>query len=108
MLSGLFNATALPLELCALFAVWNWSRRERSAFWMIGGGVLLTCTATLAILVNRPFPAHVHLGFAGMYIFSGLAWAWVVDGLAPQDWKMGEAMMAFIATGMFALANSGW
>lgn len=106
MLTFLLYAAALPLEFCALFSVWNWSRRRRSPLWLVGSGVIIISLVALLMLVDQPFSSRLYLGFAGMYVFSRLAWEWIVNGSAPEDWKFGKATMAFLAVGMFALANS--
>lgn len=106
MLSDIVYATALPVEMSGLFAVWNWSVRGRSLHWLlIGAGLLIALVSTL-VLTTPKLPGRMYLGFAGMYVFSGLAWAWWADGLHPTDWRLGEIWGAILAVALFILANS--
>ena len=103
MLTGLLFAAALSLELCGLFAIWNWSRRSRPLAWLLGGYGILVALTVLLGLVGNPSPTRVYVGFAGMYLFSGLAWAWFIDGLAPSDWSLPEVIVALLAVAMFVM-----
>lgn len=106
MMTGILYAAALPLELCGLFAVWNWSIRQRSPGWLFVGGGLLIGLVLALVLTEPRLPSRMYLGFAGMYVFSGLMWAWWVDHLHPADWRLGEVSLAVLAVAMFAIANS--
>lgn len=105
MLTTIAYSAILPLEMGGLFALWNWSRRQRSPLWLLGGLGLLT-SLLLALALLPPLPARMYLGYAGMYVFSGLMWAWWIDGLVPADWKPSEFGVAVIAVAFFAIANS--
>ena len=106
MLNTIVYAAALPLEMGGLFAIWNWSTRRRSLDWLFGGAGSLIGLLLALVLTTPPLPGRMYLGLAGMYVFSGLMWAWWMDGLHPADWRLGEVGAAVFATAMFAIANA--
>lgn len=106
MLTTIVYAAALPLEMCGLFAIWNWSVRNRSMGWLLAGAGLLISLLLSLFLTTPPLPARMYLRFAGIYVSSGLMWAWWVEGLQPGDWRLAEVGLAVVAIAMFAIANS--
>lgn len=105
MLTAIVYEAALPLERGGRFAIWNWSIRRRSPIWLLAGAVSLISLLTMVPTIP-PLLGRMYLGFAGIYVFSGLMWAWWVDGLHPADWGLGEVGAAFLATAKLAMANS--
>jgi drug/metabolite transporter superfamily protein YnfA len=97
---------AFPLELLALFAIWNSSHVARPVGWLIAGCATLLSLAALPVLLTTSHPVSIYLGFAGTYLFSVLAWAWWAEDLPPQRWQFSEVGVALMATAMFALANA--
>lgn len=106
-IASIILVAAFPLELLALFAIWNWRLRGRSFGWLIAGCVALPSLAVLPILLPTAQTRNIYLGFAGMYLFSGLAWAWWVEGLEPREWSSGEVSVTLMATALFAMASGG-
>jgi drug/metabolite transporter superfamily protein YnfA len=103
VLEGFIGAIAFPAEMGCLFAVWQWRARNSPAWLFLGGAlaglVIVACAVQPAIL--RP---SMILGMFGMYIFSGFAWAWLVDGQGSATWRAGEVGLVFAAVALFALA----
>jgi small multidrug resistance family-3 protein len=85
---------ALVLEVCGIFAVWNWSRRLRSIWWLVVGLALVLIVMSLIVMSAHDLPKQAYPGFFGMYLFAALAWAWWFEGLSPIDWKAGEVAIA--------------
>jgi small multidrug resistance family-3 protein len=100
------GAVALLLEMAGLFAIWNWSRRSRTFAWVLLAGAILLSLAGLISSLNNPFGARVYAALAGMYLFSGLMWAWWLEGLRPVTWRVGEWFVAVAAASLFGLAGS--
>lgn len=99
-------ALALPLGMGGLFAVWNWSRRLHAFAWAVLGAALLLClVGDLMAMPHNPLGNRLYAALFGMYLFSGLMWAWWFEGLTPNDWKAGEVSVAFAAAGLFSFAN---
>jgi small multidrug resistance family-3 protein len=97
---------ALLLEMAGLFAIWNWSRRTRTFAWMLLGSAILFLFAGLIGLLHNPFGERIYAAFAGMYLFSGLMWAWWLEGVRPVTWRVGEWFVALAAACLFGLASS--
>jgi len=94
----------LLLELCGLFAVWNWSIKRRSPGWLVAGAGLLIGLLLTLVLLAPHLSVGLYLGFAGMYVLSGLMWGWWMDDLHSADWEPGECGLAGLAAVMFAVA----
>lgn len=101
-----FLPLALVLEVCGVFAAWNWSRRHRSIWWLVLGVTLALIAISLIVMSAHHIPKQAYAGFFGMYLFVALAWAWWVEGLNPIDWKEGEIATAVFAVVLFSIANS--
>ena len=104
---ALLSPLALVLEVCGIFAVWNWSRRHRSIWWLVVGLALVLIVMSLIVMSAHDLPKQAYAGFFGMYLFAALAWAWWLEGLSPIDWKAGEIATAVLAVALFSIANSG-
>ncbi len=98
---------ALVLEVGGIFAVWNWSRRHRSIWWLVFGLTLGLIVISLIVMSAHDLPKQAYAGFFGMYLFAALAWAWWLEGLSPIDWKAGEVATAVFAVSLFSIASSG-
>jgi small multidrug resistance family-3 protein len=99
-------ALALPLEMAGLFAIWNWSRKSRAFGWVVLGATLLMClVGGIVAMPHNPLGNRLYAALFGMYLFSGLMWAWWFEGLKPDDWKVGEVSVALAAAGLFSFAN---
>lgn len=94
------------MEMAALFAIWNWSRRARSFAWTLLGIAILLSLAVPLVVTPNPLGGRIYAALLGMYLFSGLMWAWWLEGLKPSEWRLGEFLVALSAVGLFGLANS--
>jgi drug/metabolite transporter superfamily protein YnfA len=96
----------LPIEIACLFAVWHWRLRGGAPGWL----ALAILLAALAIVALTFLPPALHttalLAMTGMYVFSGLAWAWWADGLNPARWSLAEILVAAFAAALFSIAAS--
>ena len=93
-MTGFATAVALVLQLAGTFAVWNWSRQFRSVSWLFLGCIGLAASATVLMLSGVPWSRRVVTGMLACYVLAALAWAWLVDGLAPSRWSNGELVLA--------------
>ena len=97
-------AAFLPLEMMSLFSVWNWSRGSGRLRSLVFGVALAAAVAGVASTFGDPPQSRFYVGFFAIYLLSGLMWAWWTDGLNPKGWRMGEMLVAVLATAMFAIA----
>jgi small multidrug resistance family-3 protein len=105
-MSPIILLAAFPLELLALFAIWNWRLRSRSVVWLLAGCAALLGLAALPVVLRASAPSNVYVAFGGMYLVSALAWSWRADALSPRRWQIGEAGVAVMAAAMFAVASA--
>lgn len=104
MSSVLTYALAALAEVVACFSFWAWSRLGRSWRWLIVGCVALALFGLLLTSVGGHMVAHAVAGYFGVYLSAGLLWTWIVDGLRPSDWSVGEGAVCVTAIGMCLLA----
>ena len=105
MLAGL-HVTALLAEVCGLFAIWNWSCRSAGAGWLLSGGAILALLFGTVFLLPDVDGSSFFLAAAGVYLFSGLLWAWCFADLHPTDWQSGEVTVALLGTAMVVAAGA--
>lgn len=104
---ALWFPVALMLEIGGIFAIWNWSRRQRSFWWLLFGlALVLIVIGWIAVSANA-LPQQAYAGFFGMYLFAALAWAWWAEGLSPLNWKAGEIAVAIFAVALVSITISG-
>ena len=100
------HATAMLAELCGLFAVWNWSCRSAGAGWLLSGGAILVLLFATAFLLPDIGGPRLFLAFAGMYVVSGLLWAWRFTHLHPADWNGVEVIVGLLAAVTIGAASA--
>lgn len=103
MQASLFVGAAV-CELCACFTFWTWARRSRSAVWIVAGGACLLLFGYALSFADGATAGRATVGYLGVYVFAGFAWAWLFEGFRPKDWSAGEAGLCLIGVGMVASA----
>lgn len=93
---------AAALEMAGLFAIWNWSRRASALLWLVTGVALLAGAVTTA-MGSSPRDYRIYLAAIGIYLLSGLIWAWWKDGLDPSRWCAGEYFVAIAVAVVFGM-----
>lgn len=83
----IFFAAAL-FEIAGCFAVWGWWRLDKSALFLLPGGLCLALFAWLLTLVDVEHPGRAYAIYGGIYIVASLAWLWAVEGTRPDRWDM--------------------
>jgi small multidrug resistance family-3 protein len=80
-------------EIAGCFAFWAWLRLDKPAWWIIPGAASLLLFAYLLTLVDSAAAGRAYAAYGGLYIFASLAWLWGVEGLRPDRWDVGGAML---------------
>jgi small multidrug resistance family-3 protein len=83
-------------EIAGCFAFWAWLRLDRSAWWIIPGAASLLLFAYLLTLVDSAAAGRAYAAYGGVYILASLAWLWSVEGLRPDRWDVGGAMLCLV------------
>lgn len=84
---------AAVAEIAGCFAFWAWLRLEKPAWLLIPGVASLLLFAWLLTLVDIPAAGRAYAAYGGIYIVASLAWLWGVEGLRPDRWDVGGAVL---------------
>lgn len=103
---SLVEPLSLVLEQCALFAIWNHTRRRERLGWLVAGCVILAVAAALLAWLPASAQAKAYLLFAACYLLSALAWSSLIEGLSLRDWMLGEIFVAVLASAIIVTAAS--
>ncbi len=91
------------LEIGGGYLVWQWWRN--GAHWALGGlgaGVLI-----LYGIVPTYQPAHfgrVYAAYGGWFVVLSLAWAWSLDGTAPDRFDLLGALLCLVGVAVIMYA----
>lgn len=97
-----YPAAALA-EIGGCFAFWAWIRLGKSPFWAVPGTLSLILFAWLLTLVDTPAAGRAYAAYGGVYIATALMWLWMVEGMRPDRWDMGGALLCLIGAAMILL-----
>ena len=80
-------------EIAGCFAFWAWLRLDKSAWWLVPGVAALVLFAWLLTLVDSDAAGRAYAAYGGIYITSALLWLWIVEGVRPDRWDLGGALL---------------
>jgi len=90
-------------EIAGCFAFWAWLRLDRSPLWLVPGMVSLALFAWLLTLVDSEAAGRAYAGYGGIYIAASLLWLWAVEGLRPDRWDVGGALVCLLGVAIIML-----
>jgi len=99
----LVYAAAALCEIAGCFAFWAWLRLGRSPLWLVPGLISLALFAWLLTLVDSDAAGRAYAAYGGIYICASLAWLWAVEGLRPDRWDMGGALLCLAGAAVIML-----
>ena len=94
---GMYVLAALA-ELAGCFAFWAWLRLDRTALWLIPGGISLALFAYLLTKVEVEFAGRAYAAYGGIYIAASIAWLWLVESQTPTRWDFIGAILCQAGT----------
>jgi small multidrug resistance family-3 protein len=80
----LWFVLAAVCEIAGCYAVWMWLRMERSAWWLVPGGISLLVFAFVLTRVDAAFAGRAYAAYGGVYIVSSLVWLALVERSLPR------------------------
>lgn len=95
----LYGAAALA-EIAGCFAFWAWLRMDRSMWWLVPGVAALILFAWLLTRVDSAAAGRAFAAYGGVYIVAALVWMGLVEGVRPDRWDMGGAMLCLVGAGV--------
>ncbi|WP_342250799.1 YnfA family protein [Sphingomonas sp. OTU376] len=87
-------AGAALAEIAGCFAFWAVLRLDKSAWWLIPGGVSLALFAWLLTLSSADAAGRAYAAYGGIYILASLGWMVLVERVMPTRWDMAGAALA--------------
>jgi len=90
-------------EIAGCFAFWAWLRLDRSILWIIPGTASLLLFAWLLTLVDTSQAGRAYAAYGGIYILAALIWLWIAEGVTPDRWDIGGALLCLIGAGVILL-----
>ena len=102
----IYIAAALA-EIGGCFAFWAWLRMGKSPIWLAPGIASLILFAWLLTRVDSEAAGRAYAAYGGIYICSSLFWLWSVEGVRPDRWDVGGAVLCLIGTCVILLGPRG-
>jgi small multidrug resistance family-3 protein len=87
-------------EIAGCFAFWAWLRLGHSPWWVVPGMVSLALFAWLLTLVDSEAAGRAYAAYGGVYICASLGWLWAIEGLRPDRWDVGGAVICLVGAGI--------
>lgn len=103
MNTGMIYICAALAEIGGCFSFWLWLRLGRSPLWLGPGMVSLAMFAWLLTRVDSDAAGRAFAAYGGVYICASIGWLWIVEGMRPDRWDVGGAMLCLAGTGIILL-----
>ncbi|TKD51476.1 YnfA family protein [Sphingomonas baiyangensis] len=87
-------------EIAGCFAFWAWLRLGHSPWWVVPGMVSLALFAWMLTLVDSEAAGRAYAAYGGVYICASLGWLWAIEGLRPDRWDVGGAVICLVGAGI--------
>ncbi len=91
-------------EIAGCFAFWAWWRLEKSSLWLVPGVLSLIAFAWLLTLAETDAAGRAYAAYGGIYICASLAWLWWAEGVRPDRFDIGGAVICLVGAGIILLA----
>lgn len=94
--AALIYIGAALAEIAGCFGFWAWLRLGKSVWWLAPAFVSLALFAYLLTLVDVPVAGRAFAAYGGIYITSSILWMWLAEGVRPDRWDIGGAVICLI------------
>lgn len=91
---GLYIITAI-FEITGCYLFMKWSKNVHDIFYFAASVMSLLVFAWL-LTFHPEASGRVYAAYGGIYIATSIAWLILVDGIRPNIWDIGGAIIAFI------------
>jgi len=78
-------------------------RLGKSVLWIVPGTLSLLLFAWLLTLVDTSQAGRAYAAYGGIYITSALLWLWIVEGVMPDRWDLGGALLCLAGAAIILL-----
>ncbi len=104
MRTAIVYAAAALAEIGGCFAFWAWLRLNHSPLWLAPGMASLALFAALLTLAESGAAGRAYAAYGGIYVASSLLWLWIAEGMRPDGWDVGGALLCVLGAGVILLA----
>ena len=104
---GLVYFAAALAEIGGCFGIWAWLRLGRSAWLTVPALASLALFAWLLTRVEVAAAGRAYAAYGGIYVATSLMWLWVVEGVRPDPWDVGGALLCLLGTAVILLGRHG-
>ncbi|MBB5699862.1 YnfA family protein [Sphingomonas yantingensis] len=106
-MTALIYIGAALAEIAGCFAFWAWLRMGKSPVWLAPGIASLILFAWLLTRVDSDAAGRAYAAYGGIYICASLLWLWGVEGVRPDRWDVGGAVLCLVGTCVILLGPRG-
>ncbi|BFM04996.1 YnfA family protein [Halioxenophilus aromaticivorans] len=99
---ALFIVTAIA-EIVGCYLPYLWLRQGHSAWLLVPAAACLALFAWLLSL-HPTAAGRVYAAYGGVYIFTAIAWLWLVDGIRPTQWDIVGSTVALFGMAIIMFA----
>ncbi len=103
MPAAIIFISAAIAEIAGCFAFWAWLRLEKSPLWLLPGSASLALFAYLLTLVDTSQAGRAYAAYGGIYICASLLWLWLAEGVRPDRWDLGGALLCLLGASVILL-----
>lgn len=96
-------ASAALCEIAGCYAFWAWLRLGKSPLWLMPGMISLALFAWLLTFVDSDAAGRAYAAYGGVYICASLLWLWAIEGLRPDRWDVGGALLCLLGVAVIIL-----
>jgi len=96
-------AGAALCEIAGCYAFWAWLRLGKSPLWLVPGLLSLALFAWLLTFVDSDAAGRAYAAYGGVYICASLLWLWAIEGLRPDRWDVGGALLCLLGVALIIL-----
>jgi len=90
-------------EIAGCYAFWAWLRLGKSPLWLVPGLLSLALFAWLLTFVDSDAAGRAYAAYGGVYICASLLWLWAIEGLRPDRWDVGGALLCLLGVALIIL-----
>ncbi|WP_294260194.1 YnfA family protein [uncultured Sphingomonas sp.] len=106
-MTALIYIGAALAEIAGCFAFWAWLCMGKSPVWLAPGIASLILFAWLLTRVDSDAAGRAYAAYGGIYICASLLWLWGVEGVRPDRWDVGGAVLCLVGTCVILLGPRG-
>lgn len=94
-------------EIAGCFAFWHVVRSGGSWLWLLPGVASLVVFAGALTFVEAAAAGRAFAAYGGVYILASLVWMWGAEGVRPDRWDTGGAVLCLLGAAVILFGPRG-